>query len=75
VVLWLGHSQAWPKASIGHGRAGPKIELGPGYGQTMHHVALGQHKPKPAAQRHLELGLLPFGCSQSTTWRLGCLYF
>ncbi|KAL9381607.1 hypothetical protein Peur_024642 [Populus x canadensis] len=75
VVLWLGHSQAWPKASLGPGRAGPKIELNPGHGETMHHVALGQYLPKPAAQRHLELGLLPLGCSQSATWCLGCLYF
>jgi len=67
VALWLGHSEAWPKASLGPGRAGPKIELVPGREQTKRHMAFGQHHPIPAAQRHLSLGLLPFGCSQSAT--------
>jgi len=46
--------------------------LDPGRGQTKHHMALGQHHPKPSAQHHLALGLLPLGCSSSATWRLGC---
>jgi hypothetical protein len=46
--------------------------LGPGCGQTKHHVVLGQHHPKLAAQRHPVLGLLPLGCSPSATLsRLG----
>jgi len=43
--------------------------------QAKRHVVLGQHHPKPAAQRHLALGLLALGCSPNATWLLGCLYF
>jgi len=34
VGAWLGHCQAWPKASVGPDRAEPKIALGPGRWQT-----------------------------------------
>jgi hypothetical protein len=44
--------------------------LGAGRRQTKRHVALGQHHPRPAAQRHLALGLLLFWWSPSATWCL-----
>jgi len=75
VTLWLGHSQAWLKVSLGPDRAESKIELGLGRWQTKLRVVLGQQHPKPVAQRHLVLGLLPLGCSPSAMWHLSCLYF
>jgi len=75
VALWLEQCQAWPKTSLGPGKAGPKIALGVGYGQTKRHVALVQLHPRPEAQRHLTLALLPLACSLSATWSLSCLHF
>ena len=54
VALWLGLD-----------RAGLNVALGADCWQTKHHVALGHLNPKPVAQRHLALALLPLGCNPS----------
>jgi len=77
---WAGGSgvslEASPRGCCPLALSLPSLGAGGRPGRQAHrHVALGQHHPKPAAQRHLVLGLLTLECNPSTTWCLGCLYF